>query len=377
MTGLAIAALLAGCAPTDGGLDSGVAGAVPVPEHFPAMPVPDDNPLTAAKVALGRHLFYDTRLSGNGTTSCASCHEQARAFSDGRAVAVGSTGELHSRNSQALVNVAYNASYNWANPLITDLEHQALGPMFGDTPVELGLQQADGDVVAELAADPVYDALLADAFPDETDAWTWDHVVAGLASFVRALVSGDAPFDRYVYGGDADALSDAQLRGMDLFYSERLECHHCHGGFNFSEATTHADSPFDSALFQNTGLYNIDGAGAYPNDNLGTYAVTGDPADMGRHRAPTLRNVAVSAPYTHDGSVANLEDMVAIYERGGRLIEDGPYAGDGAESPLKSGLVAGFTLTDQERADLVAFLDALTDEAFLTDPRFSDPWAPE
>jgi cytochrome c peroxidase len=161
---------------------------------------------------------------------------------------------------------------------------------------------------------------------------------------------------------------------MELFYSERLECHHCHGGFNFTEASVHAGSAFDAALFHNTGLYDLDGAGAYPAGNTGLYELTGEPADMGRFRAPTLRNVAVTAPYMHDGSVETLEEVIRIYEAGGRLIEDGPWAGDGRSSPLKSGLIPGFALTDDERADLVAFLESLTDARFLTDPRFADPY---
>jgi cytochrome c peroxidase len=162
---------------------------------------------------------------------------------------------------------------------------------------------------------------------------------------------------------------------MTLFYSENLECHHCHGGFNFSEATIHAGSVFDSALFHNTGLYNLDGEGAYPANNTGIFEITGDPADMGRFRAPTLRNIAVTGPYMHDGSMDTLEAVLDHYAAGGRLIEDGPNAGDGRASPLKSGLVAGFSLTEDERADLVAFLESLTDETFLTDPALSDPYA--
>ena len=131
---------------------------------------------------------------------------------------------------------------------------------------------------------------------------------------------------------------------------------------------------FDAALFHNTGLYNVDGAGAYPADNTGLVENTGEPEDMGRFRPPTLRNVAVTAPFMHDGSMETLDEVIRHYERGGRVIASGPHAGDGRESPLKSGLVAGFSLTDQERADLIAFLEALTDEDFLTDPALSDPF---
>lgn len=351
--------------------------ALVVPLGFPAPPYPEDNVPTAARIELGRHLFYDLRLSGNQTQSCASCHEQARAFTDAKPTAIGSTGEAHPRNSQSLTNVAYNPTLTWANPVLTELEHQHLVPIFGENPVELGVTGREDEVLARFTEAPEYAALFAAAYPEDPASVTWPRIAAALASFNRSLISGDSPFDRFVYHGEQGALSDAARRGMELFYSERLECHHCHGGFNFTESTVHANSAFDAALFHNTGLYDIDGEGGYPAPNTGVYEVTGLPEDMGRFRPPSLRNVAVTAPYMHDGTIATLEDVVRHYEAGGRNVEAGPHAGDGRSSPLKSGLVPGFELTDEERADLVTFLESLTDETFLTDPRFSDPWAPE
>ncbi len=342
-----------------------------LPEGFPAFDVPEANPLTAEKVTLGRHLFYDTRLSGNGEQSCASCHEQQRAFTDGRPLALGSTGVVHPRNSSALVNVAYNATQTWANPELVTLEQQILVPIFSDAPIELGATDAALDA---WQADDMMSSLFADAFPDDAQPVGWDQTVDALASFSRTLISGNSTFDQYTYQGDRTVLTDAEKRGMVLFYSEKLECHHCHGGFNFSEATTHDGAPFDAERYHNTGLYNIDGEGGYPLDNTGLYEFTLDPNDMGRFRPPTLRNVAVTAPYMHDGSIDTLEEVIRHYERGGRLIEEGPYAGDGSKSPLKSGLVPGFSLTDEERMDLIAFLNSLTDEDFLNDPQFSNPF---
>ena len=344
--------------------------ALPLPPGFPAMEVPEDNPLTAEKIELGRYLFYDPALSGNGEQSCSSCHLQELAFSDGRALAVGSTGMVHPRNSNSLTNVGYNATLTWANPTFEHIEDQILVPLFGDDPVELGANDAVLDAIND---DPLYQERIAAAYPD-TEAMDWDQAVGALASFSRALVSGNSRFDRFTYQGETDALTEAEKRGMVLFFSERLECHHCHGGFNFSESTTHAGSAFEAALFHNTGLYNVDGEGAYPADNTGLYAFTGEPSDMGRFRPPTLRNIAVTGPYMHDGSIETLEEVLRHYERGGRLIEEGPDAGDGRQSPLKSGLVPGFQLTDAERDDLIAFLESLTDESFLTDPALADPF---
>lgn len=357
-------AVLAGC--------GGPEPLAPLPEGFPALPVPDDNPLTAEKVELGRFLFYETALSGNGTQSCGSCHHQELAFTDGLTKGIGSTGEEHPRNVNSLTNVGYNATLTWANPTLVQLENQALVPLFGEHPIEL---QAGDDSLLRLVDDPLYIDLFEEAFPERDQPIDWDGVTDAIASFERTLVSGNSRFDQFTYQGQTDALTEQELRGMLLFFSERLECQHCHGGFNFTEATTHADQAFDAQIFNNTGLYNVDGEGGYPADNTGLYEFTGEPADMGRFRAPSLRNVAVTAPYMHDGSMESLDEVVRFYERGGRLVEDGPNAGDGAESPLKSGFVAGFTLTDDERADLIAFLHTLTDEIFLTDERFSDPFA--
>ncbi len=363
----------AGCDGGDGsGHPAGDTGFV-LPVGFPEIPVPADNPITAPKIELGRYLFYDRRLSGNGTQSCGSCHEQRLAFTDGRTVSIGSTGEAHPRNANALTNAAYNATLTWSNPILTSLEQQILIPIFGEFPVELGALGHEEEILGRLRSDPATVERFRRAFPAEADPISWQRIVEALATFTRTLVSGDSPFDQFVYQRDPTALSEAARRGLELFFSERLECHHCHGGFNFSEASVHAQSVFDASLFHNTGLYNIDGQGAYPPGNTGVHEVSGDPADMGRFRAPSLRNVAVTAPYMHDGSVATLEEVIRIYEAGGRVIDAGPFAGDGRASPLKSGLVPGFTLTDAERSDLLAFLHSLTDETFLTDPSLSDP----
>lgn len=347
-----------------------------LPAGFPVPYVPEDNPMTEAKVELGRYLFYDTRLSGNNTMACVSCHHQDLAFSDGLAVPVGSTGESHVRNSQTLTNVAYNATFTWGNPVLTEVEQQVLIPLFGEFPVEMGVTGNEDEVLARLQDDALYQALFSAAYPDQDDPITFHHIVQALSSFVRSMISGDSPYDRFVYQGDYEALSASALRGMDLFLSEKFECHHCHGGFNFTLSTLHAATAFPERPFFNTGLYNVGGTGAYPRGNTGAFEITGQPQDMGRFRPPTLRNVALTAPYMHDGSIATLEEVIQFYADGGRLIESGDHAGDGRVNPHKSGFVPGFEITDQEMADLIAFLHSLTDETFITDPAFSDPFTP-
>jgi cytochrome c peroxidase len=338
-----------------------------LPAGFAAPSVPPANPMSEAKVALGRRLFYDRRLSGNGTQSCGSCHLQALAFTDGRAVSTGSTGQPHRRSAMALANVAYARTLTWANSLLGTLESQALVPMLGENPVELG---SPGDLLTRLLADPAYPALFAAAFPGKAGPWDVLDVVRAIAAFERTLVSGDSPYDRFARG-DPSALSAAAQRGLALFRSDRLRCAACHSGFAFMEGAPPPGAPPAAVPYRNTGLYDEDGLGAYPASDTGLADLTGDPADMGKFRVPSLRNVAVTAPYMHDGSVATLGDAVDAYAAGGRSARL-----RGKPSPLRDPLVSGFSITPEEKADLVAFLESLTDRGFLSDPRFSDPFAP-
>lgn len=365
---LALSAALVGC-----GAEEDTPFDWRIPDTFPRPEVPEGNPMTEARFELGRHLFYDLRLSGNGTMACASCHRQAHSFADMVPTPSGSTGDPHTRNAPTLINAGYASSLTWASPLLDRLEDQIKIPMFGEAPVELGISGHEAEVLARLNGDPIYQRLFEDAF-GTAGPMDFDHVIEALACFVRTLIAADSPVDRYVYGRDLDALSSAALRGMDLFFSERLECHHCHGGFNFTASTTHAGSTFVERRWHNTGLYNVDGAGGYPARDVGLMAVTHDPADMGRFKAPTLRNVALTAPYMHDGSVETLSEVIDHYAAGGRHLTDGPDAGDGRLSPLKSSFITGFELSEGEKADLVAFLEALTDRRVIDDPRYASPW---
>lgn len=370
---LLIAAIfLGGCG--SGGTGGGSSGdSLPVPEGFPQPKIPADNPYSAAKAELGRRLFYDKRLSLNQTQSCSSCHLQALSFSDGLTKSVGSTGQQHPRNAPSLVNVAYNVTFTWFNPLVDSLETQLLVPLFNGNPIELGFSGNEDELIARLANDPAYPALFASAFPDQD--LSIDTIAKAIATFERTLISGNSPYDQYVYQAKQDALSDSAKRGLELFFSERLECDHCHGGVNFSSATTHAGETFSSTpQFENNGLYNIDGKGAYPSENQGLITFTGIPSDMGKFKPPSLRNVAVSAPYMHDGSIGTLEGVLAHYSRGGRKIDSGPYAGDGSKNPYKSALIAGFNLTGQETQDVIEFLRSLTDQDYISQCDISDPF---
>lgn len=345
-----------------------------LPIGYPTPKVPEDNPMTMTKVDLGRRLFFDKRLSQNETQSCGSCHEPQKAFTDGRGQGLGSTGELHPRGPMSIVNVAYLTSLTWGNPLMDKLEDQALVPLFGEFPVELGMAGQEDLLFERLAADDKYPDLFAKAFPEEEKPLSLSTLVKAIAAFQRSVISYRSPYDRYNYGGDPKALSEAALRGKDLFFSEKFECFHCHGGFNFSDSVQHDGTAITETMFHNTGLYNIGGTGAYPEGGRGIYEVTMVATDMGRFRAPSLRNIALTAPYMHDGSINTLSEVLDHYAAGGRTIVDGPNAGEGNKNPYKSELINPFMLTEAEKTDVITFLEALTDGDLLDDPRFSDPF---
>jgi cytochrome c peroxidase len=270
----------------------------------------------------------------------------------------------------SLANVAYAAGLTWANPVLPNLEAQALVPLLGEHPVELGLAGQEELLFQRLSADARYPPLFAAAFPEEKQPISTASIVQAISAFERTLISGHSPYDRYTYDNELDALSLPAKRGMTLFFSERLECFHCHQGFDFSDSVKTNGTVFPEAPFHNTNLYNVDGHGSYPATDQGLREFTGNAEDSGRFRAPTLRNIAVTAPYMHDGSIATLSEVLDHYAAGGRAQAHGL-----GPSPYQSEFVRGFTLTEQEKADVLAFLESLTDPDFLTDPRFSDPSA--
>jgi cytochrome c peroxidase len=329
-----------------------------LPRGFPTPAVPADNPMSDAKVALGRRLFFDPRLSVTGRYSCASCHDPDQSFSDGRAVAVGATGASLPHSAMPLVNVAYNVSFGWTDPKLDSLESQMLQPLLNEHPVELGLRGHEDEIAATLAGDKSYRTAFAAAFtrrspappseppvtgaPAVVTAVTFDHIVKAIAAFERTLVFGDSPFDRYVFGGDQAALTPAAKRGMALFFSHRASCSSCHSGFNFSGNWRDAQGETGKASFASNGT-------------------TGEPM-----RVPTLRNIASTAPYMHDGRFATLDAVLDHYARTAERARNAPHvaaAAAAAAAVAVAGIdprLATFDLSARERADLIAFLRCLT-----------------
>ena len=305
-----------------------------LPRGFPIPAVPADNPMSEAKVALGERLFFETRLSVNGRYSCASCHDPARSFSDGRPVALGATGEALPHNALALVNVAYNISFGWTKRTVRSLEAQMLEPLLNRDPLELGLAGREDALSAQLAADPEYAAAFAASYPGDPAPVSFEHLIKAIAAFERTLISGGSPFDRYVFGGEHGALSPEARRGMALFFSSRVGCSQCHSGFNF--AGNWRDSQGET------------GQASFASDGPGEEAV----------RVPTLRNVALTAPYMHDGRFATLDAVLEHYSSLGARARAG---GDGRVDRR----LPRAPLSAAERADLIAFLESLTDDSFL------------
>jgi cytochrome c peroxidase len=329
-----------------------------LPPGFPLPLVPHDNPMSAAKVELGRRLFHEARLSSTGQYACASCHLPELAFTDGRGRALGATGDSVKHGAMSLANVAYNPSFTWNNPSVRSLESQMRQPLFNEHPIEMGLRGDGHTAIEALAAESFYRELFAAAFPGETAPLSMDHVIKAIAAFERTLISGRAPFDLYVFDDDRTALSESAKRGMGLFFTRRVGCGQCHSGLNFSGSMVYEGHPAERASFANNGIYDVDGRGSYPPHDRGLIDVTRKAKDMGKFRVPTLRNVELTAPYMHDGSIPSLKEVIDHYERGAH------------RSPRLDPRVRPLLLSKDERADLLAFLQSLTDQDFVADRRF-------
>ena len=322
-------------------------------------PVPADNPMSGAKVELGRRLFYDADLSRDGTLSCGTCHEQHRAFTEGNASHPGVGGAAGRRNVMALGNAAYFTPLTWADPTQHVLEQQMLVPLQGTHPVEMGMAGMDGELSKRLSADPCYRRMFEATFPETDGRIDVDAITKAVASFERTLISYDSPYDRFRQGDHA-ALNDAQQRGSKLF--AELHCQSCHAGTNFTDLQ-----------FHNIGLYNQDGKGGYPVRDHGLIEITQKSPDEGRVRTPTLRNVALTGPYMHDGSVKDLASAIRRHFAANDFGSDSGSDSGGNESPLRDAALKSPGPGNGTVNDLVAFLQSLTDTGFVTNPDFALP----
>lgn len=308
---------------------------IKAPLGLPPVPVPPDNPPTAETVSLGRKLYYDTKLSIDNTVACASCHHPNTAFGDGKPVSAGFKGQKGGRSAPTVFNAAYYKVQFWDGRAPT-LEKQAEGPV--GNPIEMG--HSIEACAAKLDTDPAYKAEFEKAYgPGPV---TYDKIAKAIASFERTVISGNSPFDRYLYGGDKKALSPAAQRGLAVFRdAKKGNCAVCHT----------IDEKY--ALFTDSKFHNL-GVGVNAKGeliDLGRFQETKVEADRGAFKTPTIRNIALTAPYMHDGSLKTLKEVVDFYVGGGNSNEN-------RDKEIKS----LDHLTKQERADLVAFMESLTGE---------------
>lgn len=305
------------------------------PSWFPTMEIPADNQLTQARVELGRKLFYEPLLSSDSTISCGSCHQQEKAFSDGKPIAEGVNNVLGLRNAPTLANVGY-APYFFQDGGVETLEMQAQQPIFSKEEMNFSI----AGFLARIEDDETYITMSKQAYNRPPSAYT---ISRALAAFQRTFMSANTRYDQYQYQGDKQALSEQELRGKELFFSERTQCASCH-----------KPPLFTNFQFENVGLYQH-----YADS--GRARITHTPSDRGRFKVPTLRNIALTAPYMHNGSMQTLEQVVAHFNQGG--------VGHANQSEHISPL----HLTETEQSDLVAFLHTLTDSQFIENSELSAP----
>lgn len=295
-----------------------------LPKGFPKPSIPSDNYPTDDRVEFGRRLFLDPILSRDSTIACVSCHKLNLSFTDGLQVSKGIEGRSGIRNAPTLLNVAYLPKTLWDGG-VPNLEQQILAPI--ENPVEMDFNLPD--IVTRLNQIEEYKQLSLKAYGQLPSIYS---VTRAIACFERTLYTGVSKYDRYVYYDETNALNESEKRGMEIFNNEKGECFHCHGGYNFTDHS-----------FQNNGLYEH-------YEDSGRARITLKDSDVGLFKVPSLRNVGKTAPYMHDGSLATLEDVIEHYNSGGKYHRN------------KSSILYQMHLTAQEKADLVAFLKALSDE---------------
>jgi len=305
-----------------------------IPKGFPDPVIPDDNQLTAKRIALGKKLFFEKILSLDSSISCGSCHFQKFAFSDSVPISKGVHGANGLRNAPPLFNMAWQKDFFFDIGVPT-LELQVISPIQTEEEMHINILE----VVDRLRKHPEYPKLALEAYGREIDPFV---ITRAIASFERTLISGNSRFDQYHYQGNSNALNAQELRGLELFNSDRLKCNKCHSGFNFT-----------SLEVVSNGLYDD-----YTKDP-GRMRVTLDYADEGKFKVASLRNIELTGPYMHDGSMETLDEVIDNYASGG------------SDHKNKHEFITGFDITEDEKNDLIAFLHSLTDHEFVNNIEFN------
>jgi len=342
------------------------------PLGLPEVPVPADNPQTEAKIALGDKLFHDARFSSTGDISCATCHDAKKGFTDSPLSVSQGIGNLEgTRNAPTVINAAYMKTMFW-DGREPDLEGQSAGPFVN--PVEMGLKDHN-PILDIVRTDPEYVEAFKAVFSKHGDAVTMTEVKKAIASFERTIIAGDSPFDHYYFGGDETAMNESEIRGLQVFLGQG-RCVSCHTtnqntaiftdnrfhniGIGFARVTNDVTSIVQAYQHSKKQGEDLDVAVLTKGNvsELGRYVVTDKVTELGAFKTPTVRNVEVTGPYMHDGSLETLEDVVNFYNNGGVVDENDPV------DPFTSGGIRPLNLDDQQKADLVNFLKALTSPEF-------------
>lgn len=296
---------------------------------------------------LGQYLFFDTRLSLNNTKSCASCHNPSFAFSDGYKTSITALGENVQHNAPSLINSTYLKRFDWANPTATSLVAQIQRPLYGNHPIELGLNHNIQKLNQIFSKDTFYIQLFKKAFPNDNSLFTPKQIETALVAYEKTLISRESKFDKQTFTSN-------QYYGLKLFTSAKLNCVSCHPPPYFTLATK---SDNIDSIYANIGLYV-----KYPLTDNGLSSFTKKSSDEGKFKIPSLRNVLLTAPYMHDGSIATISEVIDHYAKGGR------------NHPNKNKNIKGFTITSKEKQDLIEFLETLTDSSIFYKQNFKNPF---
>jgi cytochrome c peroxidase len=291
---------------------------------------------SAEKIKLGHYLFYDNRMSINNTKACASCHDPKFSFTDNYRRSIGAYGDLTQHNAAPLINLIFNHYLTATDTSLHFPEQQINNPMFRDHPVELGWKRNEEEMLKRFSSDTFYLQQFKQIFPDDKDPVTVKNIQQSITSFIKTIFGFQSPYDDYKYCNNKNALNGSAVRGMQLFQSPELKCNQCHGGINFNQP-----------VFQSL-----------------PYFITGLSGDTAMLKVPTLRNLAFTAPYLHDGSAETLDQVIELYEAGGKSTVNNKHP-----------FIKGFKLNSQERWDLISFLLSLSDSSVLKNPAYANPFS--
>jgi cytochrome c peroxidase len=329
---------------------------------------PTNQPTNQSTILLGKYLFFDRRLSINQTRSCGTCHNPQFAFTDGYKRSLGAYADLHQRNTQPLFNLSELKYFTASDSTLHSPLQQMNNPLFNIHPIEMGIKGNEVIILKRIETDERYKKL----FKDAGLTFSLDNIKNAIAQFTLSITSNNSPYDKFI-NGDSSALSKDEKAGKELFFSTKTKCASCHGSNNFATPNIVNENGKTDFYF-NTGLYNIDGIGGYPLYDQGLFQHTKNKNDMGKFRVPTLRNLAYTAPYMHDGSIASLDEVIDLYINGGRIIKEGVNKGDGTKNLFKHPFINAMILNETEKKNMLSFLLTLSDSSFIKNVDYQNPF---